>query len=333
VTDFTHPRSSSLTHCPYCAMQCGMVVVKEGERWTVASRDFPANRGRLCRKGWTAAALLDSPDRLTSPLIRDRKDGKLRPTSWDEALDHVVTKFKSIAVRSGANAIGVFGGGGLTNEKAYMLGKFARIALRTAKIDYNGRFCMASAAAAGLRAFGIDRGMPFPMEDIAKAQAVMMIGGNPAETLPVIMQYLEAQREAGGAFVVVDPRRSKTAKLATLHLQLTPGTDSALANGILHVAIQHGLIDRDFIDSRTTGFEAVRRLVSSYWPDRVERMTGVPARQIERAAHILGEAATAMLLTGRGPEQQSQGVNTFWPSSISSWRSARRASGFAVTPH
>jgi assimilatory nitrate reductase catalytic subunit len=116
----------------------------------------------------------------------------------DEALDHVVTKFKSIAVRSGADAIGVFGGGGLTNEKAYMLGKFARVALRTANIDYNGRFCMASAAAAGLRAFGIDRGMPFPMEDIAKAQAVMMIGGNPAETLPVIMQYLEAQREAGG---------------------------------------------------------------------------------------------------------------------------------------
>ena len=280
-----------------------------GERWTVASRDFPANRGGLCRKGWTAAALLDSPDRLRSPLIRDRKGGKLRPASWDEALDHVVTKFKSIAVRSGADAIGVFGGGGLTNEKAYMLGKFARAALRTANIDYNGRFCMASAAAAGLRAFGIDRGMPFPMEDIAKAQATMTIGGNPADTLPVIMQYLEAQRESGGAFVIVDPRRSGTAKLATLHLQLTPGTDGALANVLLHVAIQDGLIDRDFIDGRTTGFEAVRRLVSSYWPDRVERMTGVPARQIERAAHILGEAATAMLLTGRGPEQQSHGVN------------------------
>lgn len=119
-------------------MQCGMAVFKEGERWSVASRDFPANRGRLCRKGWTAAALLDSPDRLTSPLIRDRKGGKLRPTTWDEALDHVVTKFNSIAVRSGANAIGVFGGGGLTNEKAYMLGKFARVALRTANIDTMG---------------------------------------------------------------------------------------------------------------------------------------------------------------------------------------------------
>jgi assimilatory nitrate reductase catalytic subunit len=309
MTDVTVPPSGGLTHCPYCAMQCGMALTYDGERWSVAARDFPSNRGGLCRKGWTAAALLDSEDRLTTPLIRDRKGGRLRSASWEEALDLVANKLKSISARSGPDAIGVFGGGGLTNEKAYMLGKFARVALRTANIDYNGRFCMASAAAAGLRAFGLDRGMPFPMQDIAKTRAIMMIGGNPAETLPVIMQYLEAQREAGGALVVVDPRRSETAKLATLHLQLTPGTDAALANGILHIAIQHRLIDRDFIESRTTGFEAVRRIVSGYWPDRVERVTGVPERQIERAAHILGEAATAMLLTGRGPEQQSQGVN------------------------
>jgi assimilatory nitrate reductase catalytic subunit len=196
VTAFTPPPSSTLTHCTYCAMQCGMAVVKEGERWTVASRDFPTNRGGLYRKGWTAAALLDSSDRLTSPLIRDRKGGKLRHTSWDEALDYVVTKIKSIAVRSGADAIGVFGGGGLTNEKAYMLGKFARVALRTANIDYNGRFCMASAAAAGFRAFGVDRGMPFPMEDIPR-RSDYDIGGNPADTLPVIVQYLEVSANPG----------------------------------------------------------------------------------------------------------------------------------------
>ncbi len=290
-------------------MQCGMALVKEGERWTVASRDFPSNNGGLCRKGWSAATLLDAPDRLRTPLIRDHKGGKLRPASWDEALDRIAATFATIAARSGPDAIGVFGGGGLTNEKAYMLGKFARVALRTANIDYNGRFCMASAAAAGVRAFGLDRGMPFPMEDIAGTQAIMMIGGNPAETLPVMMQYFDAQREAGGALIVVDPRRSGTAKLASLHLQLTPGTDAALANGMLHVAIQHGLIDRDFIDRRTTGFEAARGVAARYWPDRVERITGVPARQIERATHMLGEASSAMLLTGRGPEQQSQGVN------------------------
>jgi assimilatory nitrate reductase catalytic subunit len=299
----------TLTHCPYCAMQCGMSLVQESGRWTVGTRDFPSNRGGLCRKGWAAAELLHAPDRLETPLMRDRKGGALHPVGWPEALDRIATRFKTVASESGPNAIAVFGGGGLTNETAYMLGKFARVALRTANIDYNGRFCMASAAAAGLRAFGIDRGMPFPMQDIAETDAILAVGTNPAETMPPIMQYFEAQRNRGGQLIVADPRRSATAKLASVHLQLSPGTDSALANGLLHIAIQHGLIDRDFIASRTTGFERVRRVVATYWPDRVERITGVPAALLEKTAHILGDAPTAMLMSGRGPEQQSQGVN------------------------
>ncbi len=301
--------SATPTHCPYCAMQCGMTLVEEHGRWSVAARDFPTNRGGLCRKGWTAAELLDAPDRLKTPLIRDRKGGRLRPASWPEALDQIASKLQEVVATFGPDAVGVFGGGGLTNEKAYMLGKFARVALRTANIDYNGRFCMASAAAAGLRAFGIDRGMPFPMQDIAETDAIFMIGSNPAETLPPIMQYFEAQRDRGGQFIVADPRRTATAKLATLHLQLTPGTDAALANGLLHIAIQRGLIDDEFIAARTTDFERVKQTVAKYWPDRVERITGVPTALLEKAAHILGDADTAMLLTGRGPEQQSQGVN------------------------
>jgi len=301
--------SATPTHCPYCAMQCGMTLVEQHGRWSVAARDFPTNHGGLCRKGWTAAELLDAPDRLQTPLIRDRKGGKLRPATWPEALDQIASKLQEVVATFGPDAVGVFGGGGLTNEKAYMLGKFARVALRTANIDYNGRFCMASAAAAGLRAFGIDRGMPFPMQDIAETDAIFMIGSNPAETLPPIMQYFEAQRDRGGQFIVADPRRTATAKLATLHLQLTPGTDAALANGLLHIAIQRGLIDDEFIAARTTDFERVKQTVAKYWPDRVERITGVPTALLEKAAHILGDAHTAMLLTGRGPEQQSQGVN------------------------
>jgi assimilatory nitrate reductase catalytic subunit len=301
--------SATPSHCPYCAMQCGMTLVAEHGRWSVAARDFPTNRGGLCRKGWTAAELLDAPDRLQTPLIRDRKGGKLRPASWPEAIERIASKLQEVGAKFGSDAVGVFGGGGLTNEKAYMLGKFARVALRTANIDYNGRFCMASAAAAGLRAFGIDRGMPFPMQDIAETDAIFMIGSNPAETLPPIMQYFEAQRDRGGQFIVADPRRTATAKIATLHLQLTPGTDAALANGLLYVAIQRGLIDDEFIAARTTDFEQVKRTVAKYWPDRVERITGVPTALLEKAAQILGEADTAMLLTGRGPEQQSQGVN------------------------
>ncbi len=297
------------THCPYCALQCGMTLQRSlAGAWSVQSRDFPTNKGGLCRKGWTAGQLLTHPDRLLTPLMRERKGAPLHAVSWDQALDRIAAEITALQARHGRDCIAVFGGGGLTNEKAYLLGKFARVVLGTPHIDYNGRFCMASAAAAGLRAFGIDRGMPFPLEDLPGAQTILIAGGNPAETMPPIMQYFEAQRERGGRLIVSDPRRTATARLAHLHLQLTPGTDAALANGILHVAVRDRLIDLDFIAARTVGWEAVRRVVASYWPDRVERETGVPSAQIVQAAHMMGEAATAIILSGRGAEQQSQGV-------------------------
>jgi len=302
------------THCPYCALQCGMNVVQTDDGWGVTARDFPTNRGGLCRKGWTAAELLNSGDRLTTPLMRDTKDGPLRLVTWDQALDRIAAGIRTIQAAAGPDAVAVFGGGGLTNEKAYALGKFARVALGTANIDYNGRFCMASSAAAGLRAFGMDRGMPFPMSDITAADAVLVTGSNPAETMPPIMQWFDEGRARGGQLIVSDPRRTATARAATLHLPLTPGTDAALANGLLNVAIARRLIDLDYIEARTTGWDRVRRGVASYWPDRVERITGVPAKDVERAAVILGEAARAeggraLILSGRGTEQQSHGVD------------------------
>ena len=276
------------THCPYCALQCGMNLAKEakGLLSVQARSDFPTNKGGLCQKGWTAADLLSHPDRLLSPLVRDSKGCPLRPTTWDEALDRVAAAILAAQTAYGRDSVGIFGGGGLTNEKAYWLGKFARVALRTPHIDYNGRFCMASEAAASLKAFGVDRGLPFPLEDIPGAEAILLIGGNPAETMPPIMQYFERQRENGGALIVADPRRTATAELATLHLQLSPGTDLALANGLLHVAAADGLLDHEFIASRTTGWEGVRRVIASFWPDRVERITGVPSSQIIKAAHL-----------------------------------------------
>ena len=286
-----------------------MAVVSDGDAWVVTSRDFPTNKGGLCKKGWTAASLLSAPDRLLTPLIRDHKGAELRPATYEEALDHIAAGFRRIQAAYGGNAVGVYGGGGLTNEKAYLLGKFARVALGTANIDYNGRFCMGSSANGNLRAFGIDRGLPFPLEDIPGAEAIMLTGGNPAETMPPIMQYFEAQRRRGGKLIVVDPRRSETAKLAHVHLQITPGTDAALANGLLHVATRDKLLDEIFIRTRTNGFQAVKRICASYWPDRVERITGIPAAQIERAAHVMAEAATAMVLSARGTEQQSHGTD------------------------
>ncbi len=224
-------------------------------------------------------------------------------------MDRIVSAIGSAQEKYGRDAIGVFGGGGLTNEKAYLLGKFARVALRTSQIDYNGRFCMSSAAAAGLKAFGIDRGLPFPLADIPQAQTILLVGSNLAETMPPVMQYFHEQKRRGGALIVVDPRATLTSESATLHLQITPGTDLALANGLLHMAIKKGYIDTDFIAERTTNFDAVRQAVASYWPGRVERITGVPERDLQRAAELLGEARTAMVLSARGPEQQSHGVN------------------------
>ncbi len=286
-----------------------MNLLRDNDAVAVVPREFPTNKGGLCQKGWTAAELLSSPDRLTSPMLRDCRRGKLRPVSWDEALGRIAAEFRRIQGLYGRDAVGVFGGGGLTNEKAYLLGKFARVALRTSNIDYNGRFCMSSAASAGIKAFGIDRGLPFPLEDIPRSEVILLVGANVAETMPPIMQYFEAQKRNGGRLIVADPRATATARAAHLHLQLTPGTDLALANGLLHIAIAEKMIDHEFIEQRTTGYESVRRIAVSYWPERVARITGVPVSQLYDAARLLGRARRAMVLTARGPEQQSKSVD------------------------
>ncbi len=142
--------NATATHCPYCALQCGMNLVPDAEGLLAVQprKDFPTNKGGLCQKGWTSTDLLTHPDRLTTPLVRGTKDGVLRPATWDEALDRVAAGISAAQKVYGRVSVGIFGGGGLTNEKAYWLGKFARVALKTPHIDYNGRFCMASEAAA-----------------------------------------------------------------------------------------------------------------------------------------------------------------------------------------
>ncbi|MEU7530447.1 molybdopterin oxidoreductase family protein [Saccharothrix sp. NPDC042600] len=291
------------THCPYCALQCAMSVT-DGK---VSPREFPTNRGGLCQKGWTSAELLTSPARLTTPLVR--RAGELRPATWDEALDLVAAKLRDLRAEHGPDAVGVFGGGGLTNEKSYLLGKFARVALGTSQIDYNGRFCMSSAAAAGIRAFGLDRGMPFPVTDLDHADAVLLVGGNPAETMPPFVQHLK-----GAELIVVDPRRTATAELATLHLAPAPGTDLALALGLLHCAVADGHLDEDYLEERTNGFAEAWLIAASWWPERVERVTGVPVADQRAAVRILAEAENAYVLTGRGTEQHASGADT-----VSAW--------------
>ncbi|MBB6403532.1 assimilatory nitrate reductase catalytic subunit [Arthrobacter sp. AZCC_0090] len=281
----------------------------------VAGRDFPTNRGGLCRKGWTSASLLNHIGRVTEPMLKG-SDGVHRPVSWDQALMLVTGAVKQTREQYGADAVGVFGGGGLTNEKAYQLGKFARLALGTSRIDYNGRFCMSSAAAAGNRAFGVDRGLPFPVEDLDSASVIFLLGSNVAETMPPFVQHLQGARDSGG-LIVADPRRSATAAFTGdgggLHLQPTPGTDLALLLGISHVVVHEGLADAGYLQSRTTGYPAIVRSLAAFWPERVQSITGVPATLIRETARRLADGARrggSYILTGRGVEQHVDGTDT-----------------------
>ncbi|WP_241534753.1 molybdopterin oxidoreductase family protein [Clavibacter michiganensis] len=278
----------------------------------VTGRDFPTNRGGLCRKGWTSAEVLTAAGRLAHPLVRDAS-GELTPATWDQALDLVADRLRDSRARFGADSVGVFGGGGLTNEKAYQLGKFARVALGTSRIDYNGRFCMSSAAAAGNRAFGVDRGLPFPVSDLDGASTILLLGSNVAATMPPFIGHLSGARAAGG-LVVVDPRRSATAHLADdgggIHLQPAPGTDLVLLLGLMHVVLAEGLADEAYVAARTTGIDALRRSVNAWWPERVQQVTGVPVAELRRVARRLADGRGTYILTGRGVEQHVDGTDT-----------------------
>ncbi|MFC8915663.1 molybdopterin oxidoreductase family protein [Streptomyces sp. NPDC057116] len=316
------------THCPYCALQCGMNLRPAADGVEVVERtDFPVNRGALCGKGRTAPAVLSSRVRLDGPLVRHPATGRLEPATWEEALRAVADGLRGTRERHGADAVGVFGGGGLTNEKAYTLGKFARLVLGTSQIDYNGRFCMSSAAAAHQRAFGLDRGLPFPLEDVPRTGCVILVGSNLAETMPPALRYLTELKENGGKLIVVDPRRTRTAEQADLHLAPRPGTDLALALGLLHLVVAGGRTDEEFIAHRTTGWADARAAAMSHWPALVERITGVPVPQLREAVALFCDAEDSMVLTARGPEQQSKGTDT-----VGAWINLCLATGRAGRP-
>jgi assimilatory nitrate reductase catalytic subunit len=306
--------STTTTHCPYCSLQCGMRLagrrVPEVEPW----EEFPVNEGALCRKGWAAAGLYGGRERLTSPLVRDRETGEWSAVSWDDALDRVAEGIRAAQAAKGPDGVALFGGGGLTNEKAYSLGKLARAALRTSQIDYNGRWCMSSAASAGIRAFGLDRGLPFPLADVEETDVLVLVGSNLAETMPPAARHLDRLRERGGKVVVIDPRRTPTADRADLALQPVPGTDLALALGVLHLLVAAGAVDEDYLAARTTGWSQVRESVAAWWPERVERVTGVEAHELRALAAMLAGSPTrrprVMVLTARGAEQHSTGTDT-----------------------
>lgn len=268
--------------------------------------DFPFNQGRLCPKGVKRYMQDEHPDRLKAPLVR--KDGiGFMPVSWDEALDKVAGEIKRIQRQYGNDAFALFGGASLTNEKAYLMGKFARVAIRTANIDYNGRLCMVSAGAASKKVFGVDRSAN-PWSDIPLAKAILVAGANVAECAPITTNYLWQARENGGKLIVMDPRMTPIARNADLYIPVRSGGDIGVFNGMLHVMIERGWIDRDFIAQHTTGWEQVEEVVRKYTPQYAARIAGVPAGMIVKAAEIWGPAPSSFLLHARGIEHHSKGV-------------------------
>jgi assimilatory nitrate reductase catalytic subunit len=295
------------THCSFCGMQCGIQLkvtdnkVVGFEPW----EEFPFNHGMLCPKGVKRYLQGSHPDRLLHPLRRT--DAGFVQISYDAALDETARRLTDIRERYGPDAIAIYGGASMITEKAYVLGKFARVALGTKNIDYNGRLCMVSAGTAYRLTFGIDRATN-PWTDLAKADVVMIAGSNTAECAPITTHYLWQCRERGGKLIVIDPRMTPITRNADLYLPVRPGTDLALFLAMMHVLVRDGLTKRDYIDAHTTGFDAVQAAVAEWTLDRAERMTGVPAANIEKAAHWIGETNLAMGLHARGIEHHSKGV-------------------------
>ena len=295
------------THCSFCGMQCG-IQLKVYENKVVGFEpweEFPFNRGMLCPKGVKRYLQGDHADRLLTPLIRTEQGFK--PISYEEALDTTARRISEIRDKYGPDAVAIYGGASMVTEKAYVLGKFARVAIGTKNIDYNGRLCMVSAGTAYRLTFGIDRATN-PWTDLAQAKVVLIAGSNTADCAPITTHYLWQCRENGGKLIVVDPRMTPITRNADLILPVRPGTDLALFLGMLHVIEREGLTNAGYIEKHTTGWDAVRDSVRDWTPDRAAQITGVPPDSIVTAARWIGQTDRAMGIHARGIEHHSKGV-------------------------
>nr|MBP9866336.1 molybdopterin-dependent oxidoreductase [Candidatus Omnitrophota bacterium] len=303
------PDSRVQTHCCFCGQGCGITLKVKNNQvigfdpW----EEFPFNEGKLCPKGVKRYMQGSHPDRLLYPLENRAGLGYER-VSWDQAYDQTVQAIQKIQSQYGKDSFAVLSGVSLTNEKSYLIGKFARVALQTANLDYNGRLCMVSAGTGNKKAFGMDRAAN-SWADIIETDLILCAGANISECAPITTDYIWKARDRGAKLIIVDPRITPIARTADLILPVRPGTDSHLFNTILNLVIQAGKIDRTFIENHTQGFEEVMKTVSSYTPELCEKITGVPAKSIRLAAEWWGDAKRSMLLHARGIEHHTKGVD------------------------
>ena len=304
------PEQLVKTHCCFCGQQCGIQLkVRDNqvigfEPW----EEFPFNRGMLCPKGVKRYLQGAHPDRLTAALRRDTSAPHgFNPLSYQEAIRATAAEIERIQRSYGPQAVGLLGGASLTTEKTYLLGKFARVCLRTPYIDYNGRLCMVSAGAANKKAFGIDR-TTNPWSDMVGTGVIWVAGSNVAECSPITTNYLWQAREQGAKIIVQDPRITPVARTCDVYLPVKPGRDAALFAGVLQLMIEHGWIDREFIDAHTVGFDEVAAYCAGWPASRTAEVTGVPERSIRHAAELWGTAKSSFLFHARGIEHHSNGV-------------------------
>jgi anaerobic selenocysteine-containing dehydrogenase len=295
------------TTCGYCSVGCGMFIgVKEGRAVSVrGDADHPVNAGALCPKGLSEHETMGAADRARTPLLR--RHGRLRRAGWDDAIGAMVKAFRDTQARYGPDSVGVISTGQLVTEEFYTLGKLVQLGLGTRHYDGNTTLCMSTAVAGYKRSFGSD-GPPGAYEDFERADVILLIGANIADNHPILWQRLE--RNENKTLIVVDPRVTKTAMRADLHLPLKPRSDLALINGLIHILIQADLVDRDYVAAHTTGFDALRESVRRYTPEHVAAITGLSTEQLYKTAWLYGRARAAVIGWTMGVNHSSKGTET-----------------------
>ena len=298
--------STVSTTCGYCGVGCRLEAHTRGGKIASISPalDGPANEGHTCLKGRFAHQFSRHRNRLTSPLIREH--GGFRIATWEEAIGRITSELNRIKASHGADAIAGLASSRATNEDCYAMQRLMRAAIGTNNIDNCSRVCHSPTSFALRKAFGLS-GATGSFSDFDHADATILIGANPTEAHPVVGARIKQAILRGMKLVTIDPRRIELADYGVLHLAPRPGTNAAVMLGIGHVVWRDGFVDREFVERRTEGLEALEELLPQYTPAAVEAITGVPAADIEAAAHIYAEAENACFSWGLGVTEHKYG--------------------------
>jgi assimilatory nitrate reductase catalytic subunit len=302
--------------CPYCGVGCGVIIESDSEQITGVRGDpeHPANFGRLCTKGstlhLTASKAVTLQTRLLRPMRRVHRGDAPQAIDWNNALDDAADRFAAVVRRHGPDAVGFYISGQLLTEDYYVFNKLAKGLIGTNNLDTNSRLCMSSAVAGYKATLGADA-PPACYDDLNHAQTVFIAGSNTAYAHPILFRRLEDARRANPAMklIVVDPRRTETAEMADLHLQLLPGTDVALFNGLLHIMLWEGWIDPAYIAAHTSGFEALRDAIRDCAPKETARITGLAEGDIVQAARWFAQSNATLSLYCQGLNQSTSGTD------------------------